>query len=101
MAVSNVGKEIIMSRRSARYSRVVRLAIGLSVTLAILVACSDDPAAPGTGGLPPLSPVLVSAPDSRLPAGPAKGGTIVPGLGVVYVSMPPGTDPLRHQRVDA
>ena len=44
---------IPVSRRS--------LAACLSVTLAVLVACSQDPTGSGTGGLP-RSPALVSAP---------------------------------------
>ena len=91
MAVSEVRwqslkfrKEATMSQRSPRHFRLVRR---LSVTLAVLVACSQDPTGSGTGGLP-RSPALVSAPVTGAP-----GGAAGLRLGVAYVSMRPGTDP--------
>jgi alpha-tubulin suppressor-like RCC1 family protein len=74
-----------MSQRSTLLSR---LASRLSVTLAVLAACSEDPAAPGTGGPPPVSPALVSAPVLGVP------GVAGLRLAVAYVSMRPGTDPV-------
>ena len=73
-----------MSRQASRHSRLTRR---LYVTLALLVACSEDPTGSGTGGLP-RSPALVSAPVTG-----ASGGAAGLRLGVAYVSMRPGTDP--------
>jgi hypothetical protein len=78
-------KDGIMSQRSTRLSRLTRR---LSLTLAVLVACARDPTGSGTGGLPPRSPAVVSAPVTGAP-----GGAAGLRLGVAYVSMVPGSDP--------
>jgi alpha-tubulin suppressor-like RCC1 family protein len=87
MAVSKaVRKDVTMRHQPARHSYVsMRPAVCLSTVLAVLVACSQDPTGPG--GLPPLSPALVSAPVSGAP-----GGAAGLRLGVAYVAMVPGTD---------
>ena len=78
-----------MSQLPAHHRRLTRsLAACLSVSLAVLAACSQDPTGSGTGGLP-RSPALISAPLVGAPSGAA-------GLrmGVAYVSMRPATDPV-------
>jgi hypothetical protein len=57
-----------MSPLSARRGHLARR---LSVSLAVLVACSQDPTGSGTGGLLPRSPALVSAPVTGAPGGAA------------------------------
>jgi Tol biopolymer transport system component len=78
-----------MSHSYASSSSVVmRLATGLSFTVAALVACSDDPAGPGPNGELPRSSALVSAPEAGVQ--PIAGAGVA---GIAYVSMPPGTEP--------
>jgi hypothetical protein len=62
---------------------------------ALLLACSGDPTAPGTGSTPPPgtlppSPAVVSA--SPTPSAPGVGSFVIGDASVAWVSMPPGTD---------
>jgi hypothetical protein len=54
----------------------------------MLLGYSQELTGSGKGGLPPLSPAMVSAPVLDGHTAPA---AVRPGL--AYVSMPPGTDP--------
>ena len=81
--------------------------ICLSLTLTLVVACSDDAAGPDLDDpLPRASAALVSAPLSRA-SGALEAGSVRDGGPRVFVSMPPGTEPggtgvtIRVMRTDA